>query len=74
MKRLLKSKLILIFQKEPGIIEDVNTDGILVNTKDYLIKLKDIKLEGKNRTLVKDFINGIKKEDFIGVRLNGRYE
>ena len=36
--------------------------------KDYQIKLKDIKLEGKKRTTVKEFINGIKKEDFIGVK------
>lgn len=74
MKVYMSEKTSMISKKEPGIIEDINTDGILVNTKDYLIKLKDIKLEGKNRTLVKDFINGIKKEDFIGVRLNGRYE
>ena len=29
-------------------------------------KLIDIKLEGKKRCLVKDFINGIKKEEYIG--------
>ena len=74
MKVYMSEKTNIMSKKEPGIIEDINSDGILVNTKDYLIKLKDIKLEGKNRTLVKDFINGIKKEDFIGVRLNGRYE
>ena len=51
--------------KEPGTISNINKDGIYVNTKDYIIKLIDIKLEGKKRCLVKDFINGIKKEEFL---------
>ena len=58
-----------ISRKEPGIIEDITKDGIYVNTKDNIIILTDIKLEGKKRCLVKDFINGIKKEDFIGGKL-----
>lgn len=52
----------------PGVISDIKSDGIYVNTNDYIIKLTDIKLEGKKRCLVEDFINGIKKEDYIGVR------
>ena len=52
--------------KEPGTIVDINSDGIYVTTLDYVIKLIDIKLEGKKRCLVKDFINGIKKEEYIG--------
>lgn len=51
----------------PGVIEDIRNDGIYVNTKDYIIKLTDIKLEGKKRCMVHEFINGIKKEDYIGV-------
>mgnify|MGYP004499054889 FL=1 len=51
----------------PGVIEDIRNDGIYVNTKDYIIKLTDIKLEGKKRCIVHEFINGIKKEDYIGV-------
>ena len=51
----------------PGVIEDIRNDGIYVNTKDYIIKLIDIKLEGKKRCMVHEFINGIKKEDYIGV-------
>lgn len=54
----------------PGIIEDINSDGIYVNTKDYLIKLTDIKLEGKKRCTIKEFINGIHKEDYLG----GKFE
>ena len=52
----------------PGVIEDIRYDGIYVNTKDYIIKLTDIKLEGKKRCPVHEFINGIKKEDYIGVK------
>lgn len=51
----------------PGVIDDIRNDGIYVNTKDYIIKLTDIKLEGKKRCPVHEFINGIKKEDYIGV-------
>ena len=51
----------------PGVIEDIRKDGIYVNTKEYIIKLTDIKLEGKKRCMVHEFINGIKKEDYIGV-------
>jgi len=58
-----------VSKKEAGTIEDITKDGIYVNTKDNIIILTDIKLEGKKRCLVKDFINGIKKEDFIGVKL-----
>lgn len=52
----------------PGVIYDIKNDGIYVSTKDNIIKLTDIKLEGKKRCMVHEFINGIKKEDYIGVR------
>lgn len=68
MKIYLSEITDILSKKEPGIIEDINSNGIFVNTKDYIIKLIDIKLEGKKRCLVKDFINGIKKEEFIGVK------
>ena len=68
MKIYESEKTEILSDREPGIINDINSDGIYVNTNDYVIKLKDIKLEGKKRCLVKDFINGIKKEDYIGVK------
>ena len=67
MKIYLSEKTQITSKRKPGIIEDINSEGIFVNTKDYLIKLKDIKLEGKKRCTVKEFINGVKKEDYIGV-------
>ena len=51
--------------KEPGTITNIDKTGIYVNTKDFIIKLTDIKLEGKKRCLVKEFINGIKKEEYL---------
>lgn len=55
----------IISKEKPGTIININSDGIFVATNDYVIRLIDIKLEGKKRCLVKDFINGIKKEDYI---------
>lgn len=55
----------ILSKEKPGTIININSDGIFVATNDYVIRLIDIKLEGKKRCLVKDFINGIKKEDYI---------
>lgn len=54
--------------KKPGTIEKIDKDGLYVSTGDYLIKIIDIKPEGKKRCLVKDYLNGIKKEDIVGKR------
>jgi len=50
----------------PGEIILIDKTGIYVNTSDFVIKITDIKLEGKKRCLVKDFVNGIKKEEYVG--------
>ena len=55
---------------EPGRIEKIDKTGIYVNTSDNIIKLTDIKLEGKKRCLVKDFINGIDLQDQVKNVLN----
>ena len=52
--------------KKPGTIDKIDKTGIYVNTIDNIIIFKDIKLEGKKRCLVSEFINGIKKEEYIG--------
>lgn len=59
----------IIYEKSnfaPGEIIKIDKTGIYVATLDYIVVITDIKLEGKKRCLVKDFINGIKKEDYIG--------
>lgn len=53
-------------KKEPGTIEIINKDGIYISTKDNLIRITDLKLEGKNRCKVNNFINGIKEEEYLG--------
>ena len=50
----------------PGTIEKIDKTGIYINTIDNIIKFTDIKLEGKKRCLVSEFINGIKIDDYIG--------
>ena len=50
----------------PGTIIKINKTGIYVSTKDNVLKITDIKLEGKKRCQVSDFINGIKEKDYLG--------
>ena len=52
--------------KEYGKIIDITKDGIICITKDNLIKIKELAIEGKKRCLASDYINGIKKEKLIG--------
>jgi len=72
---LFENKRLKVYQSEltgkkssvqPGTIIDIDKTGIYVSTDDNIIKLTDIKLEGKKRCHVKEFINGIKKEEYIG--------
>ena len=53
-------------KNSPGTIEKIDKNGIYVSTLDNLILLKDIKLEGKKRCKVSDFINGINVKEYIG--------
>lgn len=66
VKLYLSEKTNIKSTKTPGTIIELNKKGMLVSTKDYDILIKNIKLEGKKRCDIKDFINGIKKEDYIG--------
>ena len=55
---------------EPGTIVKVSKEGIGVATSDDLIYLTDIKVEGKRRMAVKDYLNGVKKEELIGKKFS----
>ena len=57
---------------QPGQILHIYKDGIGIATKDYEIVLLDIKPFGKKRMLASSFINGIKKEEYIGKVVYGR--
>ena len=62
------------FQNIRNMLEDVNTDEIvLVSLSDRLGRgnlddneIKNTKIEGKKRCVVKDYFNGIKKESLVG--------
>lgn len=65
--KIYKSKMTNIISKQsPGTISKIDKTGLYVNTKDNMIALTDIKLEGKKRCQVSEFINGIKIEEYIG--------
>ena len=69
MKVYLSEKTNIEIVGEPGTIVDITKEGIFVNTKDYVIKLLDIKLEGKKRCHIKDLVNGMNKSELVGVVL-----
>lgn len=66
LKVYRSTKTNLKSQKAPGTITQIDKTGIYITTKNYIIKLTDIKLEGKKRCLVSEFINGINIDDYIG--------
>ncbi len=50
----------------PGKISSIYKDGIGVCTKDFEIVITDIKIAGKKRMKVADYLNGIDKNSLIG--------
>ncbi len=52
--------------KNPGTIEDITKEGLYISTNDKQLRITDIKLEGKKRCQISDFINGIKIKEYIG--------
>ena len=49
-----------------GEIVKIDKDGIICNTSDKLIKIKDIAVEGKKRCNVYDYLNGVNKDKLVG--------
>lgn len=54
----------------PSTINNIYKDGIGIGTKDGEIILTEIKPEGKNRILVKDYLNGVDKNKLKGLVVN----
>jgi len=51
----------------PGQIIDIEKDSLVVSTSDYLIKIIELKMEGKKRCKVSEYLNGIQnKKELIG--------
>ena len=54
------------YDKTPGTIVNIDKEGIEVVTKDKSILITELQVPGKRKMNIKDFINGIKKEDYLG--------
>ena len=54
------------FNLKAGTIVNVDKNGIEVVTKDSSVLITELQLPGKKKVNIKDFINGIRKEDYIG--------
>ncbi|MGL5258884.1 MAG: methionyl-tRNA formyltransferase [Lachnospiraceae bacterium] len=55
--------------KEPGSIIELQKDRILVATKDGILCLKEVQLEGKKKMQAEDFLRGNQME--VGIKLGG---
>lgn len=51
---------------KPGTIINLDKTGMEVKTNDGSILVTELQVPGKKKMNIKDFINGIKKEDYIG--------
>lgn len=56
----------------PGEVLHIYKDGLGIATKDYELVITDIKPSGKKRMFASSFINGIKKEEYLGKVAYGR--
>ena len=54
------------YTQEAGTIVSLDKNGLEVITKDGSVLITELQLPGKKKTNIKDFINGAKKEDYIG--------
>lgn len=54
------------YDKKPGTIVNIDKNGMEVVTKDKSILIIELQMPGKKKVNIKDFINGTKKEDYIG--------
>lgn len=52
--------------KTPGEVINITKEGLEVATSDKVISITEIKPFGKKKMKVKDYINGIKREELIG--------
>lgn len=63
------------YKGKNGQIVDVTRDGLVVKVKDGSLLITDIKIEGKGRVLVKDYLNGIKdKTSLLNIVLGDKNE
>lgn len=53
------------YSKNIGEIVKIDKNGVYIQTKDGVVILKDIQLQGKKRMLIRDFMNGVGKALFL---------
>lgn len=56
--------------KEPGIICDLKKDALGISCKDQIYYITKVKPFGKKVMSTKDYLNGLKKENLIGKKIN----
>ncbi len=56
--------------KEPGVICDIKKDAIGISCSDRVFYITKLKPFGKKAMTTKDYLNGIKKEELLGKKLN----
>ena len=54
------------YDKAPGTIINLDKNGLEAITTDGSVLIKELQLPGKKKMDIKDFINGNKKEDYVG--------
>lgn len=57
------------YDAKPGTIVNLDKNGMEIVTKDGSVLITELQLPGKRKTNIKDFINGVKKEDYLDKRL-----
>lgn len=67
--KVIESKLNDSKEGQPGFITRINKDSLIVKCKDKSIEITKIKPFGKNIMNVKDYLNGIKKEELLNMEL-----
>lgn len=67
--KVISSRKSNVKSVEPGIITRIGKDFIAISTDDYDIEITKIKPSGKKEMLVKDYFNGVKKEDLINKKV-----
>ena len=56
------------YDAKPGTIVNIDKNGMEIVTKDGSVLITELQLPGKRKTNIKDFINGVKKEDYLDKR------
>ena len=56
------------YDAKPGTIVNLDKNGMEIVTKDGSVLITELQLPGKRKTNIKDFRNGVKKEDYLDKR------